>query len=155
MTKTNAMRIIESAGIEYTAHEYDVDEDDLTGITVANKIGAEPESVFKTLVTSGDKTGYTVFCIPVTSELDLKKAAAASGNKKIEMIKMKDLQPVTGYIRGGCSSIGMKKHFPTYIDETAILFDVISVSAGVRGTQMKLNPEKLKEVLRGEFVDLV
>lgn len=148
------MRILESAGIAYTTHSYDVDEDDLSGITVANKIGAEPESVFKTLVTTGDKTGTTVFCIPVTSELNLKKAAAASGNKKIELIKMKDLQPLTGYIRGGCSPIGMKKHFPTYIDETAILFEHIYVSAGVRGTQLKLNPEKLKELLGAEFVDL-
>ncbi len=154
MTKTNAMRILESAGIEYTAHEYDVNEDDLTGITVANKIGAEPESVFKTLVTTGDKTGLTVFCIPVTSELDLKKAAAVSGNKKVEMIKMKDLQPLTGYIRGGCSPIGMKKLFPTYIDETAILYDVISVSAGTRGVQIKLSPEKLREVVNAEFTDV-
>ncbi|NUN08864.1 MAG: Cys-tRNA(Pro) deacylase [Ignavibacteriaceae bacterium] len=154
MSKTNAMRILESAGIDYTAHSYDVDEEDLTGITVANKIGAEPESVFKTLVTTGDKTGTTIFCIPVTSELSLKKAAAVSGNKKIEMIKMKDLQPLTGYIRGGCSPVGMKKQFPTFIDETAVLYDLICVSAGVRGTQIKVSPEKLAAVTGAVFAEI-
>lgn len=148
------MRILESAGIDYTAHSYDVDEEDLTGITVANKIGAEPESVFKTLVTTGDKTGTTIFCIPVTSELSLKKAAAVSGNKKIEMIKMKDLQPLTGYIRGGCSPVGMKKQFPTFIDETAVLYDLICVSAGVRGTQIKVSPEKLAAVTGAVFAEI-
>lgn len=154
MSKTNAMRILESAGIEYSAHSYDVDEEDLTGITVANKIGAAPESVFKTLVTTGDKTGTTIFCIPVTSELNLKKAAAVSGNKKIEMIKMKDLQPLTGYIRGGCSPVGMKKQFPTFIDETAVLYDLICVSAGIRGTQIKVSPEKLAAVTGAVFVEI-
>lgn len=148
------MRILESAGIEYSAHTYEVDDEDLTGITVAKKIGADPESVFKTLVTTGDKTGTTIFCIPVTSELNLKKAAAVSGNKKIEMIKMKDLQPLTGYIRGGCSPVGMKKQFPTFIDETAILYDYISVSAGVRGTQIKVSPEKLAAVTGAVFADI-
>jgi len=144
--KTNAIRILEKENISHSIHTYDVDESDLSGITVANKIGAEPERVFKTLVTRGDKTGITVFCIPVTEELNLKKAAVASGNKKIEMIKEKELLPLTGYVKGGCSPIGMKKKFPTYIDETALLFDEIFVSAGVRGMQVRLKPEDLKNL---------
>lgn len=138
MSKTNAIRILESRKIEFEIFSYDVDENDLSGITVSNKINAEPESVFKTLAYIGDKTGHIVFCIPVTEELNLKKAATASGNKKVEMIKLKDLLPLTGYIRGGCSPIGMKKFYQIYINETAQLFDKIYVSAGVRGMQMKL-----------------
>ncbi len=136
-------------------HTYEVDEDDLSGITVANKINAEPDSVFKTLVTEGDKNGINVFCIPVTSELNLKKAAAASGNKKIEMIKVKDLQPLTGYIRGGCSPIGMKKSFPTFIEETAQMFEKIYVSAGIRGMQVCINPIDLAKIVNANFVDLL
>jgi len=149
MQKTNAIRILEKENIPHSIHTYDVDESDLSGIIVANKIGAEPERVFKTLVTRGDKTGITVFCIPVTEELNLKKAAVASGNKKIEMIKEKELLPLTGYVKGGCSPIGMKKKFPTYIDETALLFDEIFVSAGVRGMQVRLKPEDLKNLTSG------
>ena len=144
--KTNAIRILEKENISHSIHTYDVDESDLSGIAVANKIGAEPERVFKTLVTRGDKTGITVFCIPVTEELNLKKAAVASGNKKIEMIKEKELLPLTGYVKGGCSPIGMKKKFPTYIDETAQLSDEIYTSAGVRGMQVRLKPEDLKNL---------
>jgi Cys-tRNA(Pro)/Cys-tRNA(Cys) deacylase len=155
VAKTNAMRILEANNIGYTAHHYDVDEEDLSGITVANKINAEPESVFKTLVCEGDKTGLVVFCIPVTEELNLKKAASASGNKKVEMIKMKDLFHLTGYIRGGCSPIGMKKNFPTFIDETAQLFDEIYFSAGVRGIQIKAGPNDLLQITSARFADLI
>jgi len=154
MSKTNAIRIIESHKILFNTVSYEVDENDLSGETVAKKINANPDSVFKTLVCIGDKSGHIVFCIPVTQELNLKKAAIASGNKKVEMIKLKDLLPLTGYIRGGCSPVGMKKLFPTYIDETAQLFQEIYVSAGVRGTQIKMNPEDLKNIVNGIFTDL-
>jgi Cys-tRNA(Pro)/Cys-tRNA(Cys) deacylase len=154
MSKTNAIRIIESHKILFNTVSYEVDENDLSGETVAKKINADPDSVFKTLVCIGDKSGHIVFCIPVTQELNLKKAAIASGNKKVEMIKLKDLLPLTGYIRGGCSPVGMKKLFPTYIDETAQLFQEIYVSAGVRGTQIKMNPEDLKNIVIGIFTDL-
>jgi Cys-tRNA(Pro)/Cys-tRNA(Cys) deacylase len=155
MSKTNAIRILESHKIKFETVSYEVDENDLSGITVANKINAEPDSVFKTLVGVGDKTGYVVFCIPVTQELNLKKAAAASGNKKVEMIKLKDLFTLTGYIRGGCSPIGMKKLFPTYIDETAQLFEMIFVSAGVRGMQIKIYPDDLLKMVEGNYADLI
>lgn len=155
MSKTNAIRILESHKIKFETLSYEVDENDLSGETVALKIGNDAETVFKTLVCIGDKTGHIVFCIPVTEELNLKKAASASGNKKVEMIKLKDLLPLTGYIRGGCSPIGMKKLFPTYIDETAQLFDEISISAGVRGTQIKLNPDDLLKIVSGSYVELV
>jgi Cys-tRNA(Pro)/Cys-tRNA(Cys) deacylase len=118
MSKTNAIRILESKNISFETRSYEVDENDLSGITVANKIGADPETVFKTLVCIGDKTGNVVFCISVVTELNLKKAATVSNNKKVEMIKLSELFPLTGYVRGGCSPIGMKKLFPTFIDET-------------------------------------
>lgn len=155
MSKTNAIRILESKKIPFTTLNYTVDDSDLSGETVANKIGAEPEKVFKTLVCIGDKTGIVVFCIPVIMELDLKKSAKASANKSIEMIKLKDLFPLTGYVRGGCSPIGMKKHFPTFIDETAQLYDKIYVSAGVRGTQIKLNPDDLLKMVDGTIAELI
>lgn len=155
MSKTNAIRILESHKIKYETVSYEVDESDLSGDTVALKISADPETVFKTLVCIGDKTGHMVFCIPVTQELNLKKAAAASGNKKVEMIKLKDLLPLTGYIRGGCSPVGMKKLFPTYLDETAQIFESIFVSAGVRGTQMKLSPDELLGIIEGSYADLI
>lgn len=155
MSKTNAIRILESHGIKHSTFSYEYNEDELDAISVAGKIGAEPESVFKTLVTTGDKTGITVFCIPADTELDLKKAASTSGNKKIEMIKVKELLPLTGYIRGGCSPIGMKKLYPTFIDETAQLWDEIYVSAGVRGTQVKISPIDLKNLVEAEFADLI
>ena len=153
--KTNAVRLLESSNITHSTLTYDVDESDLSGITVANKIRIEPEKVFKTLVTRGEKTGINVFCIPVTEELNLKKAAAVCGDKKIEMIKEKELLPLTGYIKGGCSPIGMKRHYPTFIDETAQLFDEISISAGVRGMQLMIKPIDLLEVVKGKFVDLI
>lgn len=154
MSKTNAMRILEVNNIHYTAYSYEADDEDLSGITVAKKINAEAGSVFKTLVCKGDKTGAIVFCIPVTEELNLKKAALASGNKKIEMIKLKELFALTGYIRGGCSPIGMKKLFPTYIDETAQLLNKIYCSAGVRGIQIKINPDDVSFVTGSVYADL-
>ena len=155
MGKTNAIRILEAHKFKFETVSYEVDENDLTGETVAAKVDTNPETVFKTLVCIGDKTGHIVFCIPVTEELNLKKAAGASGNKKVEMIKLKDLLPLTGYIRGGCSPIGMKKLFPTYIDETAQLFENIYVSAGVRGTQIKLNPDDLSNIIKAVYADLI
>lgn len=154
MVKTNAMRLLEQAGIEFETKEYEVDENDLSGETVAKKVGMDPDSVFKTLVTRGDKNGIAVFCIPVTSELDLKKAAKATGNKKIEMVAVKELLNLTGYIRGGCSPVGMKKQYPTYFDETVVLFDKIAVSAGVRGCQIIADPEKLSEYVNAKQIDL-
>jgi Cys-tRNA(Pro)/Cys-tRNA(Cys) deacylase len=153
--KTNAVRLLEANSIQHSALTYEVDEDDLSGITVAKKIGVEPEKVFKTLVTRGEKTGINVFCIPVTEELNLKKAASVCGDKKIEMIKEKELLPLTGYIKGGCSPIGMKKHYPTFIDETAQLFDEISISAGVRKMQIIIKPEDLAKILGSNFADLI
>lgn len=155
MNKTNAIRILESHNISFDVREYEVDENDLSGETVAEKIGANHEEVFKTLVAKGDKAGYCVFCIPVNFELNLKKASKASNNKSVELIKVKELFPLTGYVRGGCSPIGMKKLFPTYIDETAQLFDRIYISAGVRGMQIHINPEDLKNLIEAEFADLI
>ena len=143
MNKTNAMRLLDTSGIPYRAVEYSWEENDLGGQHVARETGMDPDQVFKTLVARGDRTGILVFCIPVSCTLDLKKAAAVSGNKKVEMILMKELLSLTGYIRGGCSPIGMKKQYPTFIDETAILFDEIAVSGGARGLQMVLSPEEL------------
>ena len=154
MVKTNALRLLETAGIETEVFEYEVDESDLSGVHVAAVIGADPDSVFKTLVCRGDKNGINVFVIPVGQELDLKKCAVAVGEKKIEMIQVKELLGLTGYIRGGCSPVGMKKKFPTVFDETSIVFDRIYVSAGMRGMQVKLNPESLAEYVGAEFADL-
>jgi len=153
--KTNAVRLLETNDIQHSILAYEVDENDLSGITVANKISVEPEKVFKTLVTRGDKTGINVFCIPVTEELNLKKAAVACGDKKIEMIKEKELLPLTGYIKGGCSPIGMKKHYPTFIDETAQLFEEISISAGIRGMQIMIKPDDLVKIVGNNFADLI
>lgn len=148
--KTNAMRMLDSAGVKYQALEYEWSEDDLSGTKVAAEIGLPCEMVFKTLVALGDKTGYCVFCIPTDSELDLKKAAKHSGNKRVELLAVKQLLPITGYIRGGCSPIGMKKAFPTYFDETCILFDEITVSAGVRGCQLLVGTEALLSFVGGK-----
>lgn len=154
MIKTNVMRLLDQAKISYKTMEYEVDENDLSGEHVAKQIGYPPEQAFKTLVAKGDKKGILVFCIPVNTELNLKKAAAAVGDKKIEMIHVKDLLGLTGYIRGGCSPIGMKKKYPTYLDETAILFEEIAVSAGVRGCQIIINPEQLMEYVNAALFDL-
>lgn len=152
--KTNAMRILESAGIPFEILSYTVDESDLSGVHVAEELGLPVDQVFKTLVTKGSKNGYAVFVIPVAEELDLKKCALAAGDKRVEMIPMKELLPLTGYIRGGCSPVGMKKPFPTYFDETATLFDHIYLSAGVRGKQFCLDPMALCDFLGAEFADL-
>lgn len=141
--RTNVMRLLDQAKISYRAAEYAYDESDLGGMHAAHAVGMPAETVFKTLVAHGDRRGILVFCIPVCCELDLKKAALAAGDKKVELIHMKELLPLTGYLRGGCSPIGMKKKFPTYIDETAILFDAIAVSAGQRGCQIILKPDDL------------
>ena len=153
--KTNAMRIVESAKIEYQVMCYDVSDENYDGVHAALLMGLNPETVFKTLVLKGDKTGYLVCCIPVSEELDLKKVARASGNKSVEMLPVKELLPLTGYVRGGCSPVGMKKPFPTYIDDTAQLADKIGVSAGVRGQQMLLNPDALRDLIGGEYADLI
>ncbi len=154
MVKTNAMRLLEAAGIAYKAIEYEVDEENLAGEHVAMQIGFPQEQVFKTLVARGEKKGILVFCLPVNTELNLKKAAAAVGDKKIEMIHVKELQGLTGYIRGGCSPVGMKKKYPTFMDETAILFDTITVSAGIRGCQLAVDPEQLTRYTGAVVCDL-
>ena len=154
MTTTNAMRLLMKAGITFETSEYEVDESDLSGVHAAAALGIEPDCMFKTLVTRGDKKGLSVFCIPVAEELDLKKCAAVTGDKKIEMIHVKELLGLTGYIRGGCSPIGMKKKYPTWIDETAQLFDKIYVSAGMRGQQIILAPDALLDFVEAEYADL-
>lgn len=148
------MRLLEQAGISYIAHEYEVDENNLAGENVAKQIGLPFERVFKTLVSVGEKRGILVFCIPVSEELDLKKAAKAAGEKKIELMHVKDLLKNTGYIRGGCSPVGMKKHYPTFIDETAILYDTITVSAGIKGIQLEVEPNALISYIQAIEVDL-
>lgn len=152
--KTNAMRMLEKAGLVFRVVTYEVDEEDLSGVHVAQTCGLPVEQVFKTLVVHGDKTGYLVACIPVETELDLKALAAVSGNKMCEMIAVKELLPLTGYVRGGCSPIGMKKAFPTFFDEAATLFDWISVSAGMRGAQILMDPQVLIEFIGAEVADI-
>jgi Cys-tRNA(Pro)/Cys-tRNA(Cys) deacylase len=151
MVKTNAMRMLDKAGLSYSTKEYEVDENDLSGSHVADLMGVDHGSIFKTLVLKGEKTGYLVCCIPVDGELDLKKVAKAAGDKKVEMIPMKDLQAITGYIRGGCSPIGMKKPFPTFIEESAQEYPQIAVSGGVRGQQIIISPQSLVGFIRGKF----
>ena len=153
--KTNAMRLMDAAKIPYRAVEYEYDESDLGGEHVAAVTGMNPDQVFKTLVARGDKKGILVFCIPVSCTLDLKKAARAAGDKKVEMIHMKELLGLTGYIRGGCSPVGMKKKYPTFMDETAELYDEIAISGGARGLQMVLDPQKLMEYAEITPADLV
>ena len=154
MTVTNAMRLLKQANIPFETSEYPVDESDLSGVPAAEALGVEPDRVFKTLVARGAKGAPYVFVIPVAEELDLKKCAAAVGEKKVEMIHVKELLGLTGYIRGGCSPIGMKKKYPTCIDEIATLFDRIYVSAGLRGQQLIMNPEDLRAYTEARFVDL-
>ena len=141
--KTNVARLLDKAKVSYELIPYDVDENDLSAIHVAASLGEDIHCVFKTLVLHGDKSGYFVCVIPGEHEVDLKKAAKLSGNKKCDLIPMKELLPLTGYIRGGCSPIGMKKHFPTYIHSTCMDFPFIYVSAGQRGLQIKLAPQDL------------
>ena len=155
MLTTNVMRMLERANIPFTAKEYDYDEDDLSGVHAAEALGIPAEQVFKTLVARGDRTPFCVFVIPVAEELDLKKCAAVSRNKRVELIHVKELQQLTGYIRGGCSPIGMKKKLPTFLDETAMLNDFISVSAGLRGVQVCVNPNDLMKLTEAETGDLI
>ena len=147
MTKTNAARMLDSAGIHYELREYQVDENDLSAPHVAEAIGMPPDQVFKTLVARGDRTGVLLACIPANTELDLKALASASGNKKVELVAMKEVLPLTGYIRGGVSPLGTRKPYPVYLDETADVWDLISVSAGLRGCQLLLAPGDLARVV--------
>ncbi len=144
--KTNGARFLESLGIEFELREYEVDLDDLSAITVAKKIGMPPEQVFKTLLTTDGQGSHVFAVIPGDAELDFKKLARAAGMRKAEMTPLKDVQPLTGYVRGGVTVFGAKKAYPVYVDETLILFDRLSVSAGTRGTQLILAPE---DYLRG------
>ncbi len=155
MTKTNAMRRLDAARIPYEVKEYVVDESDLSGVHIASQIGLPCEVVFKTLTARGDKTGVLVFCLPCDKEIDLKKAASITGNKKIELLPVKELLAVTGYIRGGCSPIGMKKKYPTFIHETAKSFDKITVSAGIKGAQLLLSPTALADFVDAKFCEIV
>ena len=152
--KTNAVRLVEQAKIPCREHFYEFDENDLSGLHAAEALGKPAEEVFKTLVARGAKTGLNVFCIPVCCELDLKKAAKAAGDKNMELIPVKELLALTGYIRGGCSPVGMKKKYPTYFDETAELYDTIAVSAGERGHQMEVEPMALVDLVEATLVDL-
>lgn len=152
--KTNALRMLDKAKISYETLEYEIDENDLSGTHLADQIGLPYDMVFKTIVAKGDKTGHIVFCIPVDREIDLKKAASETGNKRVELIAVKDLLGLTGYIRGGCSPIGMKKQFPTFIDKSAQSHEKITVSAGVRGCQLLINTEILTKFINAEYKDL-
>ena len=153
--KTNAVRLVQQAGIPCREAFYDFDPDDLNGMHAADALGFPPEQVFKTLVARGAKTGIHVFCIPVCCELDLKKAAKAAADKNMEMVPVKELLGLTGYIRGGCSPVGMKKQYPTHIDETCQLFDEIAVSAGARGHQMILPPDALVKLIKADYCDII
>ena len=153
-SKTNAVRLVEQAGISCKEQFYEYQEDDLSCMHAAQALGMPPEQVFKTLVARGPKTGIHVYCIPVCCELDLKKAAKVAGDKSMELVAVKELLPLTGYIRGGCSPVGMKKQYPTFLDETCILYEEIAVSAGERGHQMLLNPEDLAKITNATYADI-
>lgn len=154
-SKTNAIRILQQAKIPFEEAFYEFDENDLNGMHAANAIGFPPEQVFKTLVVRGAKTGIHVFCIPVCCELDLRKAAVAAGDKNVALVPVKELLALTGYIRGGCSPVGMKKRYPTHIEETCMLFEKIAVSAGERGHQMILNPEALANLVGADLCSVI
>ena len=154
-TKTNAVRLVQQAKIDCKEAFYEFYPEDLNGNHAAEAIGFPPEQVYKTLVAKGSRTGINVFCIPVCAELDLKKAAKVAGDKDMAMIPVKDLLNLTGYIRGGCSPVGMKKRYPTYFEETCQLFDVIAVSAGERGHQMILSPMDLVALVNAELADII
>ena len=154
-TKTNAVRLVQQAGISCREAFYEFDEQDLSGTHAAEAIGMPEEQASKTLVARGEKTGINVFCIPVCCELDLKKAAKAAGDKTMELVAVKELLGLTGYIRGGCSPVGMKKKYPTFLDETCELWEEIAVSAGARGHQMILPPLELAELVGAKLTDLI
>lgn len=153
MKKTNAARHLDSLNINYELKYYEVDENDLSAPSVADKIEMPLEQVFKTLVARGDKTGVILACIPGIGELNLKELAACSHNKKVELVHLKEVQPLTGYIRGGVSPIGTKKAYPVFLDKSAFDFPVISISAGARGCQMLINPEDLAKAVKLQAID--
>lgn len=153
--KTNAVRLVEQAKIPCSEVFYAYDNENLSGNYAAEATGFPPEQVFKTLVARGVRTGVNVFCIPVCCSLDLKKAAKAAGDKNMELVQVKELLNLTGYIRGGCSPVGMKKKYATYFDETCLLFDQIAISAGERGHQMILPPKPLADFVKAKLVDII
>lgn len=153
-SKTNVMRLLEAAGLPYRAYAYDAPDGAISGVEVARQLNQDPAHVFKTLVTVGASRKNYVFVIPVAEELSLKKAALAVHEKKIEMLKSKELLPLTGYVHGGCSPIGMKKPFPTVVDETVVLFDTLIFSAGKIGAQVEMSPEDLKRIVPYQTADL-
>lgn len=153
--KTNACRILDTLKISYTTKEYEVDENDLSAVHVAASTGMDVKMVFKTLVCRGDKNGVLMACIPGDGELDLKALAAASGNKRVEMVALKEVLGLTGYIRGGCSPLGAKKNYPVYLDESSGNFDIIAISAGKRGEQILLNPQDLVGAVKATVTRLI
>ena len=153
--KTNAIRLLDQAGIAYELRHYEVDENDLSAESVAGKINLPPEQVFKTLITQGDVTGYLFALLPAGTELDPRLLAKASGNKRVEVVPLRDVQAVTGYLRGGVSPLAAKKPYPVFMDETAQLWDVVSISAGVRGLQILLTPDALIRVTAATLADLI
>jgi Cys-tRNA(Pro)/Cys-tRNA(Cys) deacylase len=155
MKKTNAARILDKAKITYKIHEYQVDESDLSAQNVAQKAGWPLERVFKTLVAKGDKTGIVVACLPGGDELNLKALAALSGNKKVELVPLKEVQPLTGYIRGGVSPIGLKKNYPIYLHESAFDYDTILISAGLRGYQIEIKAQDLQKITQADVGQLI
>lgn len=156
--KTNAMRELEAAGVPFSVETYEVDEQDTSnelGLHIAQMLGEDPASSLKTLVCAAPSGGHVVCCLPVADELDLKKAAAAAGEKSLALVHVRDLEPLTGYVRGGCSPVGMKRRFPTLIDETAQLFDEVRVSGGRRGLSLALDPLDLARFCDATFADIV
>ena len=149
------MRLLEAAGISFETGTYEVDENDLSGSHAADLMGVDHDTMYKTLVLKGEKKGYLVCCLPVDEELDLKKAAKAAGEKKVEMIHVKDITAITGYVRGGCTPLGMKKQFPTILHESAKNFDKIYISGGRIGTSITVNPDALLSVVRGQYADII
>lgn len=154
-SKTNAMRILDSNKIDYTTHSYENKDNKIDGVAVAHKIGKDVNEVFKTLVTQGHSKEFYVFVIPVDEELDMKKSSKIAGEKSIEMIHVKDINTITGYIRGGCSPLGMKKVFKTFIQEEALLFDTIVFSGGKIGAQIEMNPNDLRKAIECSFADII
>jgi Cys-tRNA(Pro)/Cys-tRNA(Cys) deacylase len=152
--KTNAVRMLDQLKIPYELRVYEVSEHELDALSVARKVNMPPEATFKTLVARGDKTGVILACVPGNIELDLKKLAAATGNKKVELVALKEIQPLTGYIRGGVSPLGSKKKYPLFLDQSALNHGQISVSAGQRGLQMILSPHDLQRVAQATLADL-
>ena len=153
--KTNACRILDSMKIAYTTKEYEVDESDLSAVHVAASVGMDVKMVFKPLVCRGDKNGVLMACIPGDGELDLKALAVVSGNKRVEMVALKEVLGLTGYIRGGCSPLGAKKNYPVYLDESSGNFDIIAISAGKRGEQILLNPDDLVTAVKATVAKLI